>query len=69
MERPRIVFKSAHGRRLNVRNQELPMNFRTRRRLSAAFALIAAVVFGAKLFKAYHRGEMIQGSVRPVEKR
>ena len=45
------------------------MNFRTRRRLSAAFALIAAVVFGAKLFKAYHRGEMIQGSVRPVEKR
>lgn len=45
------------------------MNFRTRRMLSAAFALIAAVAFGAKLFKAYYRGETVQGSVRPVEKR
>ena len=45
------------------------MNYHTRRKLSAAFALIAAVALGAKLFKAYHRGETVQGSVHPIEKR
>ena len=45
------------------------MNFRTRRKLSAAFALIAALAFGAKLYRTYHRGETIQGSVKPLEKR
>ena len=45
------------------------MNFRTRRKLSAAFAIVAALALGAKLFKAYHRGETIQGGVRPLEKR
>ena len=45
------------------------MNPRTRRMLSVAFALIAAAAFGAKLFKAYHRGDVTQSRVKPVADR
>lgn len=42
------------------------MQLRTRRRLWIAFAVLALVATGAKIFKAIYRGESIQSRVHPI---
>ena len=45
------------------------MNPRFRRRLSMAFAVVAVLALGAKIFKGYHRGDVTQSRVKPVSER
>lgn len=42
------------------------MNYRRRRQLMTAFAVLAAIAFAAKFYKAYHRGEITQSRVKPL---